>query len=55
VLSGELTVSGEKLEAQGLGRLPAGMDLTATAGPQSAGIWIKDAPLLHPDVIQMPA
>jgi anti-sigma factor ChrR (cupin superfamily) len=55
VLSGELSVGGEKLEAQGWGRLPAGIDLIGTAGPQGARIWIKDAPLLHPDVLQMPA
>ncbi len=55
VLSGELSVGGEKLEAQGWGRLPAGMDLFGTAGPQGARIWIKDATLLHPDVLQMPA
>jgi hypothetical protein len=30
------------------------MDLTATAGLQGARIWIKDAPLLHPDVCQLP-
>jgi hypothetical protein len=55
VLSGEFSVGGEKLEAQGWGRLPAGIDLIGTAGPQGARIWIKDAPLLHPDVLQMPA
>jgi hypothetical protein len=54
VLSGELSVGGEKLEAQGWGRLPAGIDLIGTVGPQGARIWIKDAPLLHPDVLQMP-
>jgi anti-sigma factor ChrR (cupin superfamily) len=54
VLSGELSVGGEHLEAQGWGRLPAGIDLIGTAGPQGARIWIKDAPLLHPDVLQMP-
>ncbi len=54
VLSGELSVGGEKLEAQGWGRLPAGMDLIGRAGPQGARIWIKDAPLLHPDVCQLP-
>jgi anti-sigma factor ChrR (cupin superfamily) len=54
VLSGELTIGGEKLEPQGWGRLPAGMELTATAGPQGARIWIKEAPLLHPDVCQLP-
>lgn len=55
VLSGELLVGGEKLAAQGWGRLPAGMDLIGTAGQEGARIWIKDAPLLHPNVLQMPA
>jgi anti-sigma factor ChrR (cupin superfamily) len=55
VLCGEISVGGETLEAQGWGRLPAHMDLKATVGPQGARIWIKDAPLLHPDVLQMPA
>ncbi len=55
VLSGEMSVGGETLEAQGWGRLPAHMDLKATVRPQGARIWIKDAPLLHPDVLQIPA
>ena len=55
VLSGVLAVGGEMLEAQGWGRLPAGMDLKAAAGPQGVRIWIKDAPLLHSDVLEMPA
>ena len=54
VLSGEITISGEKLEPQGWGRLPAGTELNATAGPQGARIWIKEAPLLLPDVCRMP-
>jgi anti-sigma factor ChrR (cupin superfamily) len=54
MLSGEIAVGEEKLEQQGWGRLPAGMALNATAGPQGARIWIKDAPLLHPDVLPMP-
>lgn len=55
VLSGGLTVGGETLGPQSWGRLPAGTGLEATAGPQGARIWIKDAPLLHPDVSQLPA
>jgi hypothetical protein len=54
VLSGELTAGGEKLEPQGWGRLPAGIELNAMAGPQGARIWIKEAPLIHPDVCQLP-
>jgi anti-sigma factor ChrR (cupin superfamily) len=54
VVSGDLTMNGEKLEAQAWGRLPAGMALNATAGPHGATLWIKEAPLLHPDVCQLP-
>ena len=54
VLSGGLTVGGEALEPQSWGRLPAGTGLEATVGPQGAQIWIKEAPLLHPDVCRLP-
>ena len=54
VLSGELTIGGERLAPQGWGRLPGGVDLNATAGPRGARVWFKDAPLLHPDVCELP-
>jgi anti-sigma factor ChrR (cupin superfamily) len=54
VLSGEIVVGEAKLEPQGWGRLPAGMALNATVGPQGARIWIKEGSLLHPDVCQLP-
>lgn len=54
VLSGALAVEGEQLEPQSWGRLPAGTTLEAITGPESAQIWIKDAPLQHPDVLRMP-
>lgn len=54
ILSGSMTIGGETLDAQGWGRLPAGPALTATAGPQGASLWLKDAPLQHPDVLRMP-
>jgi quercetin dioxygenase-like cupin family protein len=54
VLSGGLTIGGETLERQSWGRLPAGTDLAATVGPDGARIWLKDAPLLHPDVLKIP-
>lgn len=54
VLSGGLTIGGETLQPQGWGRLPAGVDLKATVGPQGAKIWIKEAPLLHPDICRLP-
>ena len=39
---------------QGWGRLPKETNLTAEIGPAGATVWLKDAPLLHPDVIAMP-
>ncbi|OCP22497.1 MULTISPECIES: cupin domain-containing protein [unclassified Ensifer] len=54
LLGGGLIIGGETLGPQSWGRLPAGTDLTATVGPEGARIWLKDAPLLHPDVLQMP-
>ncbi|MDK1376526.1 MULTISPECIES: cupin domain-containing protein [unclassified Sinorhizobium] len=55
VLSGSLAVGDEQLERQSWGRLPAGEPLRAMTGPEGAEIWIKDAPLQHPDVLRMPA
>ncbi|RAZ72966.1 cupin domain-containing protein [Mesorhizobium atlanticum] len=55
VLSGSLDLGAERLEAQSWGRLPAGKPLKAATGPDGAEIWIKDAPLQHPDVLAMPA
>lgn len=54
VLSGSLTVGDETLEPLSWGRLPAGTALRADAGPQGASLWIRDAPLLHPGVCQLP-
>lgn len=54
VIAGRLTVNGETIEAQSWGRLPAGQPLQATAGPQGAQVWLKQAPLQHPDVLRMP-
>ncbi|MFQ3458690.1 cupin domain-containing protein [Bradyrhizobium sp. UFLA01-814] len=54
VLSGGLTIGGETLQPQGWGRLPVGVDLKATVGPHGAKIWIREAPLLHPDVCRLP-
>ena len=54
VLSGELTIRGETLAPQSWGRLPAGADLIATVGSEGARVWLKDAPLLHPDALQLP-
>ncbi len=54
VLSGDMTIGHETLGPQTRGRIPTGVDLTATIGSEGARIWLKDAPLLHPDVLRMP-
>ncbi|HEX5326492.1 MAG TPA: cupin domain-containing protein [Acetobacteraceae bacterium] len=53
VLAGELRIGDEQLDSQSWGRLPAGTHLDAGVGPRGARIWIKGAPLLHPDVRQL--
>lgn len=54
LLSGRASVNGEELAAQSWGRFPAGQALRATVGPGGALIWLKDAPLQHPDILPMP-
>lgn len=54
VLAGGLRVSGEQLEPQSWGRLPAGTNLSVTVGPKDTRVWMKDAPVLHPDVCRLP-
>ena len=54
VLSGGMKIGSEVLQPQSWGRLPAGVELNATVGPQGATIWTKEAPLMHPDVCQLP-
>ena len=53
VLSGGLRLSNERLEPQSWVRLPAGTHYDAEIGPTGARVWMKDAPLMHPDVLQM--
>ncbi|MBB4188432.1 anti-sigma factor ChrR (cupin superfamily) [Sinorhizobium terangae] len=55
VLTGSLTVESEQLGPQSWGRLPQGERFEALTGPAGAEIWVKDALLQHPDVLQMPA
>jgi len=55
VVSGAVRIGSEVLEPQSWGRLPPGAELHATVGPQGASIWMKEAPLLHPDVCQLPS
>lgn len=54
VLAGSLTADGDRLAAQSWCRLPAGQALNAAVGPEGARVWIKQAPLQHPDVLRMP-
>lgn len=54
VLDGDLRTSTAGLTQYGWGRLPAGMPLHANVGPQGARIWIKEAPLQHPDILRIP-
>ena len=54
VITGTFTSAGETLEPQSWGRLPAGRALKAQAGPEGTRVWIKEAPLQHPDVLAMP-
>lgn len=53
VLSGSVTLAGTVLTAQGWGRFPPGMDLTAEVG-QEAEVWIKDAAPQPADLLPMP-
>ncbi len=54
LLSGSLTIESEGLNAQSWGRLPAGRAFNASVGSEGARIWIKEAPLEHPDILKMP-
>jgi len=54
VLAGSLSIGDQALTSQSWVRLPAGEALRAVCGPQGAKVWVKDAPLLHPDVCRLP-
>lgn len=54
VVSGGLTYGDESLEPLTWGRLPAATALKARVGSSGARIWIKDAPLQHSDICQLP-
>jgi hypothetical protein len=54
VLAGSLSVGDQMLAQQSWIRLPPGQALQAVCGAEGAQIWVKDAPLLHPDVCKMP-
>ncbi|SFU52592.1 cupin domain-containing protein [Nitrosospira multiformis] len=53
VVSGSFAIGDDKLEAQSWGRLPAGTLLNATISPQGANVCVRDAPLLHLDIVQL--
>jgi anti-sigma factor ChrR (cupin superfamily) len=50
LVSGGLTVNGEKLEPQAWGRLPAGTALHAKVSNNGARVWMKRGPLMHDNV-----
>ncbi|WP_407180704.1 cupin domain-containing protein [Bradyrhizobium sp. STM 3562] len=54
VLGGSLSIGDQKLIPQSWVRLPAGQVLRAVSGPEGAKVWLKDAPLLHPEVCRLP-
>jgi quercetin dioxygenase-like cupin family protein len=54
ILAGSLSIGDQMLAPQSWIRLPAGEALRAVCGPEGAQVWVKDAPLLHPDVCRMP-
>jgi hypothetical protein len=54
VLAGSLSIGDQALQSQSWLRLPAGDTLHAVCGPEGAKVWLRDAPLLHPDVCRLP-
>ena len=54
VLTGEITIGGERLAPLGWGRFPAERPVRAIAGPRGAALWVRRAPLLHPNVCALP-
>lgn len=54
VLAGSLSIGDQMLTSHSWVRLPAGQALRAVSGPEGAKVWLKDAPLLYPDVCQLP-
>ncbi|MEH2625299.1 quercetin dioxygenase-like cupin family protein [Bradyrhizobium sp. AZCC 1719] len=54
VLAGSLSIGDQMLTSQSWVRLPVGQALRAVSGPEGAKVWVKEAPLLHPDVCRLP-
>lgn len=55
VIEGSATTATESLDRQTWVRLPEGQVFRAAAGPEGMTLWLKDAPLEHPDVQVIPA
>lgn len=51
VIEGSFTEGGEEFDRNSWLRLPLGMALTATAGPQGARLWVKSDHLAEPPTI----
>jgi hypothetical protein len=51
VLSGSFSDGTEEMERWTWLRLPAGLDLAATVGPEGARVWMKSGPLLQDNVV----
>lgn len=54
VISGSLHMNGEPLGRLSWARLPAGADLEARTGVGGAWLWIRQAPLMHGDLLDLP-
>ncbi len=54
IISGHLIQDGEVLAPYGWCRLPVEHDFAAVVGLEGASLWIKDAPLQHPDILPIP-
>jgi len=55
IVAGNLAMGSETLQAQSWGRLPAGERLKGQTGLTGVEIWIREAPLLHANVLPIPA
>lgn len=55
VVSGSIRLGGENLGEQSWGRLPRGTALDAVIATGEATLWLKEAPLLHPDILELPS
>lgn len=54
IVSGSLSFEGADLDAQSWGRIPAGRSMHAVVGREGVTVWLKEAPLIHEDVLSLP-